>query len=211
MASLPTPALLKYLQTYNLLPHIHPSPLSSQHPSPPPIALLRLPTSNVAGPSNRNKTPWDDTNGQASTTKASVKNIFSNGVVTTSSMLYSTTSTLGLSGADVESPPVEDCIAMCDVDEVRSTLALLAQSHWNSMSSSFVNSNGHGYGSSVGRMNERDVIDDFMVALRAKGPWILLVCGMKHILTVIPVKTSLFVFRPSCPSLVVGFLRRKEM
>jgi hypothetical protein len=168
MATLPTSALLKYLQTYNLLPHITPSPLSAKRPQPPHVALLQPPIStNPAASSNRNKAPWEEMNGQ---TKTSVKNTFSNGIVIgASAALYSTTSTLGLSGAVVEPSPIEDNIAMCDVEEARNTLALLAQNHWNSMSSAFVNTNAHGYGANVGRMNERDVIDDFVVALRAKG------------------------------------------
>lgn len=96
----------------------------------------------------------------------SVKNTFSNGVMTSSNSTMYHTSTLGLSGADVETLAIEDNTAMCDVEEARSTLALIAQTHWNSMSSAF----NTGY---AGRMNERDVIDDFVVALRAKGQYLL--------------------------------------
>ena len=75
------------------------------------------------------------------------------------------TSTLGLSGAEVEAAG-EDNIAMYDVEEARNTLSLIAQNHWNSMSSAFANTS---YGANAGRMNERDVISDFVDALRAKG------------------------------------------
>jgi hypothetical protein len=173
MTALPTSALLKYLQTYNLLPHISPSPLSAKRPQPPHIALLQSTTTNAAAASNHSKAPWDEMNGQTSTIKTSIKNTFSNGVMTsTSTALYSTTSTLGLTGAVAEQPLIEDNIAMCDVEEARNTLAHLAQNHWNSISSAFVSTNAHGYGANMGRMNERDVIDDFVVALRAKGRYI---------------------------------------
>ncbi|KIM21991.1 hypothetical protein M408DRAFT_12269 [Serendipita vermifera MAFF 305830] len=160
MSTLPTSVVLKYLQTYNLLPNIHPSPLSAQRPQPPQTALILKPPHAAATASNRNKA-WD---GMDVTQTKTVKNTFSNGLTTTSSTtMY--TSTLGLSGADVESVSVEDNTAMCDVEEARATLALIAQNHWNSVSSAFVS---NGYSGSVGRMNERDVIDDFVVALRAK-------------------------------------------
>jgi hypothetical protein len=63
-------------------------------------------------------------------------------------------------------PPVaNDTTALYDIDEARMALVRIAQAHWDS------NNLGYGqvYTATPARINERDVIEDFMVALRAKG------------------------------------------
>lgn len=104
-----------------------------------------------------------------------------NGISSASMYTTTTTSVLGLSAANLEVEVQIEHTALYDADEARNTLTAIAQGHWNSMSSAYKNApsssvyGGSSNATAGNRLSEREVIDEFMLGLRAKGEF-LVVC-----------------------------------
>lgn len=154
LGSLPNSTILKYLQTYNLAPAVQPSPLSAQHPSSPTTALLKPPGTQSRSRAQGQGKYWEDD---------MRKSVGPNGI-TTNGQYHNNTSALGLSSTSLGPPVANDTTALYDLEEARMALVRIAQAHWDS------NNLGYGptYTSTPARINEREVIEDFMIALRAK-------------------------------------------
>lgn len=97
-----------------------------------------------------------------------------NGISSASMYTTTTTSVLGLSAANLEVEVQIEHTALYDADEARNTLTAIAQGHWNSMSSAYKNApsssvyGGSSNATAGNRLSEREVIDEFMLGLRAK-------------------------------------------
>ena len=80
--------------------------------------------------------------------------------------MYATTSALGLS-ATVE-PPVEiNNTAFFDSAEATTAYSTIAQTHWNSISS--YASHAYGAAAAGNKLNEREIVEDFINTLRSRG------------------------------------------
>ncbi|KAG8801055.1 hypothetical protein FRB91_010043 [Serendipita sp. 411] len=176
MATLPMPALLKYLQTYNLAATINPSPLSAQYPISPRDSLLKA-ASSGSQPRGRQygkfgQNAWDEMEMQESGVKSNIARSSSTKTPNGPTNMYATTSALGLSATTTEVPDVIDTTSISDVGETHSSLVTIAQTHWNSVSSTY--SLNYGGGTTSSRLNEKDVLDEFMNALRYRDLYLRL-------------------------------------
>jgi hypothetical protein len=149
------------------------APLSATARATPAIPYGRYPPSH-----------WEEQELQDSiksksltTATATIKTHISNGVATSSTFTTTTTSVLGLSAANLEVEALVEHTALYDVEEARNTLTVVAQAHWNLMNSTYKNAPPPPvFGASTvtaptagNRLSEREVIEDFMIGLRAKG------------------------------------------
>jgi hypothetical protein len=124
---------------------------------------------------------WDEQELQDSIKSKSltstIKTHILNGVVTSSTFTTTTTSILGLSAANLEVEAPLEHTALYDVEEARNSLTKLAQFHWDLMNSAYKNAppppvfgaSALAVASAGNRLSEREVIEDFMIGLRAKG------------------------------------------
>lgn len=167
LSTLPPQAVTKYLQTYGLGTTLNPAPLSAQQPITPRDAFSRglqnLPSRT------KPKQSWEeaegqDVNGIKTTTikNTTTKTATTNGATST---MYTTTSALGLS-ATVELPVEINNTALFDSTEAIAAYATIAQSHWNSMSA--YASHAYGTAPTGSKLNEREIIEDFVNTLRSR-------------------------------------------
>ncbi|KAG8833887.1 hypothetical protein FRC17_009930 [Serendipita sp. 399] len=176
MSTMPMPALLKYLQTYNLATTINPSPLSAQYPLSPRDTLLKVPSSS-SHPRGRQYTKfgqsgWDEMEVQESGVRLNAARSSSSVKGSSNAAgMYTATSALGLSATTTEIPDTIDNTSISDVGETYNSLVTIAQNHWNSVSSTY--SQNYGSGAASSRLNEKDIVDDFMNALRYRGEFSL--------------------------------------